>query len=96
MSDPHDVNTFVSLGTISPSTTSTWEYFDVNTTYYTGTGRYIAFRSNPAATSYMYIDDIEIDVIPFCDHVTNISAPAATLTTQGPVLPVVEQGSNVT
>ena len=86
MSNPEDINTFVTLGQFSPSATSTWEYFDVNTTYYTGSGRYIAFRMPGTVTSYMYLDDVEIDYIPDCDHVSNISALGATITTNSATL----------
>ena len=81
MSDPDDYNTFVQIGsTISPSATSTWELFEVNTDSYTGNGRYVAFRIPANITSYMYIDDINIDVIPSCGHVTDIHTVGAVTT----------------
>ena len=80
MSDPEDFNTFTAIGEFSPSATNTWEYFDVNTSNYLGNGRYIAFAIPNEITSYMYIDDIVIDHIPNCPHVSNISAPTAAIT----------------
>ena len=81
MEDPNDYSTFVQVGqNITPSATSTWELFEVNTDNYTGTGRYIAFRIPMGAASYMYIDDIEVDYIPFCAHVTNIHTVANSVT----------------
>ena len=82
MTDPNDPSTFVQVGqNLTPSATSTWEMLDVNTDSYTGTGRYVAFRIPAAATSYMYVDDITIDVIPLCLHVNNIQAANITTTT---------------
>ena len=82
MTDPNDPSTFVQVGqNLTPSATSTWEYIDVNTDSYTGTGRYIAFRIPAVSTSYMYVDDIEVDVIPVCLHVDNIQVTNITTTT---------------
>ena len=80
MSDPEDPTTFVQMGQFSPSATSTWESFEATTASYTGNGHYIAFRIPNDITNYMYIDDINIDVIPTCPHVTNIQVDATTLT----------------
>ena len=81
MEDPNDYSTFVQVGQdITPSATSTWELFEVNTDNYTGTGRYIAFRIPMGTASYMYIDDIDIDYIPLCAHVTNIHTVANSVT----------------
>ena len=74
MSDPDNISTFEVLGSFSPSATSTWDMGEFLTNTYTGTGRYIAFRAPQSATSYMYIDDITVDYIPTCPHVTNIHA----------------------
>ena len=73
MSDPDDPSTFVQVGSnISPTATSTWELWDVNTSLYTGQGKYIAFRIPENIANYMYIDDIDIHVLPTCAHVRNI------------------------
>ena len=72
MSDPDDFSTFESLGQFSPSATSTWQKFEVNTNLYLGSGRHIAFRMPTNITSYMYLDDVEVYEIPACDHVVNI------------------------
>ncbi|MBR4786536.1 MAG: fibronectin type III domain-containing protein [Bacteroidales bacterium] len=73
MSDPNDPSTFVQVGSnISPTATSTWEFWDVNTSLYTGQGKYIAFRIPENIANYMYIDDIDIHVLPTCAHVRNI------------------------
>lgn len=80
MSNPEDPSTFVQIGQFSPSATSTWELFEVTTASYTGDGHYIAFRLPSDITNYMYIDDINIDAIPTCPHVTNVHVNGATLT----------------
>ena len=72
MSDPTNIATFEVLGTFTPSAVSTWDMGEFLTNTYTGTGRYIAFRTPQSASSYMYLDDITVDVIPTCPHVTNI------------------------
>ena len=86
MSDPEDFNTFTTIGEFSPTANNTWEYFDVNTSNYMGNGRYIVFAIPNEITSYMYIDDIVIDHIPACPHVTNIAAPAAAITENSAVV----------
>lgn len=80
MSNPEDPSTFVQIGQFTPSSTSTWESFEVTTASYTGDGHYIAFRLPSDITNYMYIDDINIDAIPTCQHVTNIHVDGTTLT----------------
>ena len=82
MTDPNDPSTFVQVGqNLTPSATNTWEMLEVNTDNYTGTGRYIAFRIPAVSASYMYVDDITVDVIPTCPHVTDIQASSITTTT---------------
>ena len=81
MSDPDDPNTFEQIGSnITPSATSTWERFEFNTSLYTGQGKYIAFRTPGNVADYMYVDDIDIHVLPTCPHVTNIHTVANTVT----------------
>lgn len=86
MEDPEDVTTFTSIASFSPSMTSTtsnpnWEMGDCLTNTYTGTGRYVAFRIPQAATSYMYLDDIVVDYIPSCLHVTDLEVNNVTTNT---------------
>ncbi|MBR4786535.1 MAG: fibronectin type III domain-containing protein [Bacteroidales bacterium] len=82
MTDPNDPSTFVQVGSnMSPTATSTWEQFDVNTALYAGQGQYIAFRVPQDIANYMYIDDINIHTIPTCPHVNNIHTVANTVTT---------------
>ena len=81
MSDPNDPNTFVQIGSnIVPSATSVWEQFEVNTSLYTGQGKYIAFRIPEDVANYMCIDDINLHEIPTCPHVQNIHTVANSVT----------------
>lgn len=86
MEDPDDISTFTTLATFSPSQNSTtsnpnWEMSDFLTNTYTGSGRYVAFRIPQAATSYIYLDDIVVDYMPSCLHVTNLHLNDVTSTT---------------
>ncbi|MFV0500361.1 MAG: fibronectin type III domain-containing protein, partial [Bacteroidales bacterium] len=83
MSDANDATTFVGVDTLSMSTTSTWQEFEIFFTNYTGTGKHIAFKSEYAtATNYFYIDDLVIDYIPACAKplYLNVSNTTATST----------------
>ncbi|MFV0502279.1 MAG: fibronectin type III domain-containing protein, partial [Bacteroidales bacterium] len=85
MTDPNDETTFTPIANLSPSTTNTWEPFYVNFNAYTGTGTYIAFKSEPGATNYMQLDDLVIDNIPLCARphtlgVSNLTSSSADLT----------------
>ena len=79
MSNPDDINTFVGLDTLTPSTTSVWENFSVTFDSYTGSGHYIAFVSNFGATNGMYMDDLVIGEIQTCFAPTTISLEEATI-----------------
>ncbi len=84
MTDPNDYSTFVQLGgNVSPSENNSWELMEINLDEYTGNGHYIAIRIPQSYTSYMYVDDIIIDIIPTCTHtedliVSNVDASNAT------------------
>ena len=74
MTDPAIESTFVPIDTVSPSATSTWEAFDVNFSSYTGSGQYIAFKSQLSVTNAIYLDNLDIYTIPTC---TRPNAPTA-------------------
>ena len=80
MSDPNNANTFDTIQEITYSAytaAGAFQYFEINLSNYTGTGRYLAFRNVYTTTttyySYHYIDDIEVW------HNTNCPAPAVNL-----------------
>ena len=73
MTDPSDYSTFTLLSdNLTPDTTYAWRLIEANLDAYTGNGHYIALRIPQAYSSYMYVDDIYIDVIPNCAHVDSI------------------------
>ena len=80
MTDPEDFNTFTQVATATPSANSTWEMFEIPLRNYTGNGQYIAFACN-GTTSYMYLDDIEVDYIPQCQRPHDINATSVTTNT---------------
>ena len=73
MSNPDDVSTFVPLKTVYQSTgsLSAWTLQEVNTKNYTGNGRHIALLAPQWRTATMYVDDIIIDYMVPCAHVTD-------------------------
>ena len=72
MSDPTDYSTFELVGSFSPTATSTWQAAEILTRGYNGNGHHVAFRTPQWFSNTMYIDDINIDYIPNCLHVTNL------------------------
>ena len=81
MTNPSDASTFVGVDTIAPSSTaSTWVPEEVIFSQYTGTGQYIAFKCQYTSTStYSYIDNLEIGVIPTCPKPQNVHIVDATV-----------------
>ncbi len=73
MSDPLDPTTFEPVDTISPDDNSTWQTFDISFANYTGTGRYISFRTGFSAVNSLYIDDLVVDYIPSCQKPRNLT-----------------------
>ena len=45
MSNPDDISTFTPISTVNCTSTGIWTLKEVPLTYYTGQGRYIAFRT---------------------------------------------------
>ena len=74
MSDPNDASTFTPLQTFTFASTST--YYE-NTAYLgnAAAGKpYIAFKMNCGSTyTYIYVDDITVDVAPTCSPVRNLT-----------------------
>lgn len=74
MTDPENYSTFTTISQFSTSQENEWELVEISTADYTGNGRYLALRTPAGDYSYMYVDDIYVDVIPSCFHVTNLEA----------------------
>jgi len=73
MSDPADQNSFELVSKFIPSTTATWQDFELYLNNYTGTGRYIAFKSvYTTTTTTLYVDNLKISTIPTCPKPTQL------------------------
>ena len=77
MDYPMDISTFTPIDTIV-STNTNWTYYTSSLANYSGTGRYIAIRTQPQDTynRYLYIDNISIGNC----LLTGLTAPTATST----------------
>ena len=73
MSDPNDPTSFVSIGTVSPTSPYVWTNYDLNTSSYTGNGHYLAFKTPSNAYITMNIDDIAVTYFNPCQHPTNVT-----------------------
>ncbi|MDD4829182.1 MAG: choice-of-anchor J domain-containing protein [Bacteroidales bacterium] len=73
--DSLDASSFTPIDTVAPVANTTWEEIEVNFSSYTGTGQFIAFKSQyNTTTNYLYLDDVVIDIIPSCARPTALSA----------------------
>ncbi|MDL2296956.1 fibronectin type III domain-containing protein, partial [Bacteroidales bacterium OttesenSCG-928-E04] len=73
MTDPTDSATFTSCYQTSFPKTDTYTLFKVDLSDYEGDGKYIAFRYSPSAYYGIYLDDINVDRIPTCEEVENLT-----------------------
>lgn len=68
--DPYDISSFVPIRTILKSRNGIWERYYCYFNGYTGTGRYLAFRSpSTGYTGYIndaFVDSVEVKVAPSC------------------------------
>ncbi len=82
MSNPNDTSSFVQIEELMPTELETWKDFEVYFNSYTGSGQYIAFKSNTPVSNNVYLDNIEITPLCFCPtniNVTNISSTSASI-----------------
>ena len=93
MEDPTDPSTFDPIDTINLADANSYSYrnFTVGFNGYTGSGHHVAFRVNNATNCGFYIDDVTIDVAPFCSpahslEVTDVTGFNATLEWQPGIL----------
>lgn len=73
MSDPTNANSFTAITTVQTAGLNTWENKEVLTRNFGNNGRYIAFKVPVGASNMLYIDDVHIDYIPECVHVSNLA-----------------------
>ena len=80
MTDPSDVTTFTTVGTISPS--ETYTQYNIPFLGYTGSGNYIAIRNVSSSASYVYsyfhVDDISLTSVAGCTTPINLTAVPST------------------
>lgn len=81
MTDPNDVSTFTTLQTISVQG-NTYTKYIAKLTNATATDSYIALKLTRTAGSYsyLYIDDLTVDVMPSCWPVESITATSIDFT----------------
>ncbi|MBO6051132.1 MAG: fibronectin type III domain-containing protein [Bacteroidales bacterium] len=82
MTDPEDYDSFVPVDTVFCSTASVFEYVEVDMDNYTGTGKFIAFKNYMTTSGALYLDDLNITLIPSCKRpgdvtVSNIDMTSA-------------------
>ena len=73
MTDPENYDSFVPVDTVYCSATSVFEYFEVDLDAYNGTGKYIAFKTLVSSTGALYLDDVNINLIPSCKRPDNVT-----------------------
>ncbi|MCQ2384525.1 MAG: choice-of-anchor J domain-containing protein [Paludibacteraceae bacterium] len=84
MDDPNDASTFTSIGFYNVQTANQWSTYNVPLSAYTGNGKYIAFRTATTTTGStsctMYLDDVEVELVPTCFRPTGSTLDAITET----------------
>ena len=68
MTNPDDASSFVPVDTVT--LTSSYDYYQVPLSAYTGSGRYVAFKN--IATNTIYVDDVVLGFIPACPSPTGL------------------------
>lgn len=74
ISDPSNAATFDSITTLTPTALSTWQDFEVSFASYSGTGKYIAFKSQTSASNAIYLDNLQISLLPTCFEPKNLAS----------------------
>ncbi len=84
MDDPDVDSTFQLIDTVSINSDE-WQRYDIPLSSYSGSGRYITLKEctgmGTHGWSLMYIDDIEVDLIPPCTGVTGMRLTGLTAST---------------
>ena len=77
MTDPTDISTFTQVATVNVEGTA-WTEYEALLASYTGTGRYVAIRSNrPTSAWTAYFDDVTLEEVSGCQPVANLAATVA-------------------
>ena len=75
---------FTAIDTISLTTeaSSGWQHIALNLEKYAGTGKFLTFRTLPAASTFApYVDNISLVKAPTCFNVQNLAAVAESIST---------------
>ncbi|MBQ9638779.1 MAG: fibronectin type III domain-containing protein [Bacteroidales bacterium] len=84
MTDPADTTSFTPIATCRPTTTRTWQHFEVSLAGYHGSGRYVGLRtqsSNSSSGWALYVDNVDVDLLPTCPKPTDLNVVATTAAT---------------
>ncbi|MFA6199929.1 MAG: fibronectin type III domain-containing protein [Bacteroidales bacterium] len=74
MDNPNDSTTFSQIAEVYPSSTSTWQEFDLQLNNYTGNGKYLSFKFYTGSTyTSMYLDNLVVSLIPTCFEPTALN-----------------------
>ena len=89
MTDPDNIATFTQMASLQVSATSTWEYYEIPLTGYTGGGRYVTIMADSTGLNHSYVDDVTLLVTPSCLRpeaivMSGITSTGATLTITDP------------
>ena len=74
--DVTDMTTFDTVAIVTCSSTSVWHEFVIPMSIYQGNGGRIALISPNGVTSYPYIDDVKVELLPSCPDPMNLTAMA--------------------
>ena len=79
MTTPDDIDNAIWIDTVITNN-GEWEEHEISLNNYSDTGRYIVFMSkaNPNGSSFPYIDDLSLEIIPSCQRPDSLSAYNAT------------------
>ena len=81
MTDPDDISTFQLIQEIQPAYVASpypWNEYEVPLNSYTGTTGRIALLAPATGTNYVYVDDIEVSLLPPCVKPSNVHTTALT------------------
>ena len=95
MGDASDPTTLDTIATMQVSAASTWEYYEVPLSSYTGTGGSIVICALPQSSdNYVYIDDVTLLETPACLRPDGVTADNSTI--DGATIHIADAGNTGT
>ena len=79
MTDPDDISTFQLVQQIQPAYVASpypWNEFEIPLNSFTGTPGRLAIMAPATGTNYVYVDDIEVSLLPPCVKPSNVHTTA--------------------